>query len=273
MVFLIEHLGILIGDLVPVNNTVWEIFLVLREIINIIMSSLFTSATIELLETLISEHHSLYIEVFADPLKPKHHFLVHYPRLLRRLGPLKHLSCFRFEAKHKQFKEYAKATRCRKNCPYSLALKHQLILSYRLFNKKGFFDRLNLGPTLHQELTDLPDYLDFKNTLPLDIQYEYILDTWIKINGIIYHKGMAIAMHMHDNTIVFGEIHYITINNMRQISFLCTQFYTKTVNRHYCAFEVIKEFVWRFIRLEDLFSYVPQNVHTMSDGNLYILCE
>lgn len=249
MVFLVEHLGILIGDLVPVNNTVWEVFLVLRQIINIIMSSSFTSATIQLLETLISEHHSLYMEVFAEPLKPKHHFIVHYPRLLRRLGPLKHLSCFRFEAKHKQFKENAKAIRSRRNCPYTLALKHKLILSHRFLSKKGFSDRLSLGPTLRQKLTNLPDYLDFKNTLPCNIQYEYVLDTWLKVNGITYHKGMAIAMYVKDNTIVFGEIHYMTINNMRQISFICTKFHTKAVNRHYCAFEVIKKSVWRFILL------------------------
>lgn len=276
MVFLIEHLGILIGDLVPVNNTVWEVFLMLREIINIIMSLSFTSATTQLLETLISEHHSLYMEVFADSLKPKHHFIVHYPRLLRRLGPLKHLSCFRFEAKHKQFKENAKVIKSRKNCPYTLALKHQLVLSHRFLNRKGFFDRLSLGPTLCQELTDLPDYLAFKNTLPSNIQYEYVLDTWIKINGITYHKDMAVAMHMNDNTIVFGKIHYMTINNMRQISFICTEFHTEAINRHYCAFKVIKkcetETVWKFIKLEDLFSYVPQNVHMMSDGNLYISC-
>lgn len=142
------------------------------------MSSSFTYATIQLLETLISEHHSLYMEVFAEPLKPKHHFIVHYPQLLKRLGSLKHLSCFRFEAKHKQFKEHAKTIRSRRNCPYTLALKHQLILSHRFLNKKGLFDRLNLGPTLRQELTDLPNYLDIKNILSRNIQYEYILDTW-----------------------------------------------------------------------------------------------
>jgi len=84
---------------------------------------------------------------------------------------------------------------------------------------------------------------------------------------------MAVAMHLNDNIIVFGEIHYIIINNMRHISFICTEFHTKTINRHYCAFEVIKKSFWRFIKLEDLVSYVPQSVHMMSDGNLYILCE
>jgi hypothetical protein len=87
----------------------------------------------------------------------------------------------------------------------------------------------------YQELIDLSDYLDFKITLPCNIQCEYVLDTWVQVNGITYYKDMAVAMYMNDNTIVFGKIHYITINNMRQISFICTEFYVQTLNRHYCA--------------------------------------
>jgi len=37
---------------------------------------------------------------------------------------------------------------------------------------------------------------------------------------------MAAAMHLNDNIIVFDEIHYIIINNMRHISFICTEFHT-----------------------------------------------
>ncbi|XP_070516623.1 uncharacterized protein [Cardiocondyla obscurior] len=197
MVFLIKHLGILIGDLVPINNKVWEVYIILQEIINIIMSSTITVATTHLLENLISEHHSLYIEIFEESLKPKHHFIIHYPRLLRRLGPLKHLSCFRYEAKHKQLKEYAKVVRSRTNSPYTLALKHQLNLSHRFRIKKGFLDRFNLGPALCKELDNLPDFLYFKDILPLNFQYEYILNTWIEVNGIRYYKNMAVAITQH----------------------------------------------------------------------------
>lgn len=201
MVFLIQHFGILIGDLIPVNHIVWEIFLTLREIISIIMSSTFTSATIELLETLISEHHSLYLEVFAEPLKPKHHFLLHYPRLLRRIGPLKHLSSLRFEAKHKTFKDNAKVAMLRTNCPYTLTLKHQLALCHRFLSEKGFSNRLSWGPTLNQSINDVADYYSFKHVLPLNMQCKYVLDTWVKDNSIIYCKDVAIATHLDDNRI------------------------------------------------------------------------
>lgn len=48
-------------------------------------------------------------------------------------------------------------------------------------------------------------------------------------------------MYINDNTIVLGEIHYVIINNMRQIAFICTELQTKHINRHYCTFEVIKK--------------------------------
>ncbi|KAB7499413.1 hypothetical protein Anas_09724 [Armadillidium nasatum] len=45
-----------------------------------------------LLSTIISEHHELYLELFTDSdLKPKHHFMVHYPRMVCAYDPIIHL--------------------------------------------------------------------------------------------------------------------------------------------------------------------------------------
>lgn len=269
MVFLVQHFGILLGDLVPVNHRAWEVFLTLHEIIRIVMSSTFTFATIELLETLISEHHSLYITVFAETLKPKHHFLLHCPRLIRRLGPLKYFSSFRFETKHKVFKDNAKVIMSCTNCPYTLALKHQLALCHRFLTGEGFPNRLSWGPTLNQRLNDLADYNNFKHVLPLDIQCKHVLDTWVKINGIIYYKDVVVVIHLDDN-IVFGKLCYIIIDNTDQIFFVYVELYTKGSNTHYCAFEVTETYVCKVVKFEDLASYTPQNV-IMINGNNYIL--
>jgi len=53
------------------------------------------------LKYLISEHHDMYLSLF-NSLKPKHHFLLHYPNIILKTGPLIYLSCMRFEAKHKE---------------------------------------------------------------------------------------------------------------------------------------------------------------------------
>lgn len=130
---------------------------------------------------------------------------------------------------------------------------------------------MSLGPTLRQLITNLPNYYKFKNTLPSDFQFEYILETWVQLNGITYHKNMAVAMFLCDNFIVFGEIRYIVINKMREVAFICIEYHTKQANRHYCAFEIVeKPRSWCFILIQDLFSYIPCNTHIMSDGNVYI---
>lgn len=46
--------------------------------------------------------------IFKEGLKPKLHFLTHYPRIMMEMCPLKHVSCMRFEAKHKEIKQSAK---------------------------------------------------------------------------------------------------------------------------------------------------------------------
>lgn len=89
--------------------------------LSIIMAQEATDENISLLEKLINKHHKLYMNLFHDTLKPKYHFLVHYPRILQQLGPLKQMSCMRFEAKHKKHKETAKSVSSRKNPAYTLA--------------------------------------------------------------------------------------------------------------------------------------------------------
>lgn len=99
--------------------------------------------------------------MFAESLKPKHHLLLHYPRLLKQLGPLKYLSSLHFEAKHKTFKDNAKVIMSRKTCPYTLALEHQLALCHRFLSGKGFSNRLNWGPILNQRINDFENYCNF----------------------------------------------------------------------------------------------------------------
>lgn len=58
---------------------------------------------------------------------------------------------------------------------------------------------------------------------------------------------------------------------MDQILFIYVEFHTKGSDRHYCAYEVTETYVWKLIRLKDLFMYEPQNIIAMNNGNLYIL--
>ena len=72
----------------------------------ILASPIFTEENLFYLEARICEHRQLQQEVFPEfKLKPKHHFLEHYPHLIRCFGPLLDFWTNRFEAKHSFFKK------------------------------------------------------------------------------------------------------------------------------------------------------------------------
>ncbi|XP_066585871.1 uncharacterized protein [Prorops nasuta] len=121
---LLYLLSFIIGDTVPDDNQAWKIFMQLRCIMCILLNDCIDEAGIEELERLISIHLETFKNFFSVNLKPKFHFLLHYPSIIRKIGPLWPLSCIRYEAKHKIMKEHSSVIRSRVNICYSLALKN-----------------------------------------------------------------------------------------------------------------------------------------------------
>ena len=123
-----RNIPLLFGDIVPAGNKNWLLLLILLQIINIIFSPSVTLGMTVLLKHLIMEHHELFKQLYPHRnLIPKHHFMIHYPACIRKIGPLLHMWSMRFEAKHKVFKNTLKNF---KNITKSLAKKHQMSIGY-----------------------------------------------------------------------------------------------------------------------------------------------
>jgi hypothetical protein len=122
----------MVGDLIPENDEVWNLFLLLIQIIDILLLYTFNDSAISHLKKLISYHNSMYITLFNDTLKPKHHFLIHYPTIITNSGPSRHYWCFRYEGKHKELKMYVRSTTSRKNITLTLVKKMQLKFGHNL---------------------------------------------------------------------------------------------------------------------------------------------
>lgn len=115
---LFRFLPLMIGKFLPENEIVWEFLLILKDIVDIVLSPVISIDYISYLSDLINEHHNLFKEIFKDAkLKPKHHFLVHYPQLILEFGPLVHLWCMKFETKQLYFKRVAQISKSTKNLP------------------------------------------------------------------------------------------------------------------------------------------------------------
>ena len=102
---LFRLLPFIIGDVVAEDNYAWKMYMLLADIFDIIMAPEQEVNDISYLQMLIPEFLSSFAAHSPDLFKPKFHFLVHYPTLMKKFGPLRHLWCMRFESFHRKIKK------------------------------------------------------------------------------------------------------------------------------------------------------------------------
>lgn len=89
---------------VPEGDYTWEILMLLKDIIGLVVAPRHTEETLHFMECKLTEHRRLLQSTLPGFwLKPKHHYLEHYPYLVRKFGPLCDVWTMHFEGKHKFF--------------------------------------------------------------------------------------------------------------------------------------------------------------------------
>ena len=134
MANLVKYFSLIVGDLVPYDNEAWGYYLVLQQILEILLKKQITRDTIDYLDKLINEHHSLYISLSGELLKPKFHNMLHYSECLLRFGPLCHNWSMRFEAMHYKAKMYAHVVKSRVNICKSIMLRHNYTVAHKVLD-------------------------------------------------------------------------------------------------------------------------------------------
>ena len=107
-------LPLILGDLVDVEDEKWEHFLTILEINRIVFSSEINKSQLPYLSSLISAYFEGHIKFYGD-LKPKDHFLSHYPDAWLQFGSIIDFTCFHGEANHQVLKRIMSLTGNYKN--------------------------------------------------------------------------------------------------------------------------------------------------------------
>lgn len=146
------------------------------------------------MENQIQCHNSLYLTLFNDSLKPKYHFLVHYPGIIRKCGPLKYLWCFRLEAGHQIHKQYARNITSRINIPFTLAIKASLKFANLVLTNKVFQNEFpQVRNTFYCKERDTK-YLPLFNDSFTSLHYT---------NELIFHgKKLKVGYYFYKNRII-----------------------------------------------------------------------
>ncbi|KAK0151230.1 hypothetical protein N1851_007633 [Merluccius polli] len=235
---LIRFPPFIIGHLVPEDEMAWQILMVLKDVVELVVAPTHTEDSIAYLECKISEHHKRYQELFPNAqLLPKH-TVITKNTILHSSGSLVHsflsgqcdsrLSSF--------FKRVIRHSNCFKNVPLSLAFKHQLMISYHM--RASSFEK----PVL--EMTSVSVSVDvLKDEIVEDIKQrfpgtrEVHLTRSVSTKGVSFKKYMIIAHGSTSGLPDFGQIVHIFV--IQERLFFMVKRLSGWYSEHHRAFELM----------------------------------
>ncbi|XP_065665707.1 uncharacterized protein LOC136087129 [Hydra vulgaris] len=121
-IIIIDYLSIRCENL----PSFWEVFLLFRQISDILFSFTIKHNQITYLICLIGNFLYIFSIEYPDKMTPKMHYLIHYPKMLCLFGLLRHLWCMRFESKHNYFIKLCHIISNFKNITFTLSKRHQM---------------------------------------------------------------------------------------------------------------------------------------------------
>ena len=104
MLNFIRGLCFIVEPFVPKEYDRWQLLIKLKTVVEIIFSETIYKSTHMLLDIEITEYLTELSKHYPNHIKPKHHFLIPYPRIMKSIGPLPQISCMRNESKHRDGK-------------------------------------------------------------------------------------------------------------------------------------------------------------------------
>lgn len=247
MICFCRYICIICGDLIPVGNEVWSLYLLLKQIISIITSTNMNSPKIIELTKLIQDHHELYLRLFPDSnLTPKFHFMLHWPNIIEKTGPPVLLWSMRYESKHREMKSSANVVSSRINISKTLAIKNQLKLCERFMSNRGFEPKIITGKSFECSTLDDLDFDDIYRCLLSSKGYETQLTVTnsISILNTKYKTGDVIIISYEDKIPSFGIIQNIVVNSKKDICFGYKIATVTCYDKHLASFElnILNEF-------------------------------
>lgn len=222
---------LMIGDMVPDDDEVWQFLLILIEIIDIVLCFEMTNEVIHILKLKIEQHNREYLRLFNDNLKPKFHNLIHYPGIIKMSGPLRKFWCFKFESKHRQFKIYSHAMTSRKNICLTLGRKYQLKFANYLLQEKNFDDF----------------FLDEKHEVTMSSFKEIIIEKLkstpkaMKIFSKVLFRGICFANNFYVAKYIDDIQIYIILNIIKTEKYVylfCQRVDNVRYDPHFIAYEI-----------------------------------
>lgn len=231
---LLRLLPLMIGHNIPEGDQSWEILMLLKDILELVMSLHFTDELIHVLDCKISEHRGLLRETFPNyKFRPKHHFIEHYPQMIQIFAPLVDVWTMRFEGKHTFFKNVAHDTRNFKNVAHTLAVRHQKMMAFHLDSSIFFKPPLEIDKVKSVMVASFPDNVQSLLHQQKAKQSTVPVASTVNVHGVKYTTDMIISVGSCSGLPEFRKITHIVVINT-EILFVC-KLLTAWYVEHLCS--------------------------------------
>ncbi|XP_019861591.1 PREDICTED: uncharacterized protein LOC109590086 [Amphimedon queenslandica] len=275
MMTLVRLFPFLCGNVEVENDKHWDCYLILLAICDMACSFDVQESDPTKFGWMVQVYLESFVTLYSPQFSvtPKMHYLVHLPKQMTLFGPLRHHWCMRFESKNAQIKSFV--TRCFRNVPLSVAIRHQQYLSYHLYTppERHSSNFLYGGDQVSGDSQQFDHYregieklLDIPNNSLFGIRCKFVI-----INGIEYKPGYVIRIKPTEPSYDFdyGLIDAILMYEGHKI-FLTTILEIKKFHKSLCAFEVSPTHNVKYVLYGSLYCHGVVHIHTKS-GNLYII--
>lgn len=190
-----------------------------KEVVELVCAPKISAAQVSFLQVNIQEYLETRKHLFpSDKLKPKYHYLLHYPSLIMRLGPLIRLWTLRYESNHSYFKRFVRRTQNFKNFCQTLVNNHQLLQAY--LNSSSFFPpalQVKDSSPYHAELYSSK----VRNAVEVSMVTPDFVSTEVHFQGTLYRKGSFLLLK-NDESLEFGQLDLILMKDNKDVYFLVT---------------------------------------------------
>lgn len=251
-------------------SSVWKPVETLLQIMQIVFSEKIDENDLIRLSALIDSHLSSIIDIFGVTLIPKHHFLLHYPRVIRAMGPVIFMWTMRMEAKHHFFKQLIHKKKNFVNVLRTMSVKHQ---EMQCTQSKTYGDTIEHGK-MKVSLIDSEDYDKYSLLFEqenININESFIINS-LNVNSTTFKPGLLIVVSS-----IFFQIEHVVLDSNRYW-FLCSVSYDLSHKDLFCNSFVLKKRdetsqIFNYFNLDHKKSYeityVNDEIHVKAE-NLYL---
>lgn len=268
---LLRLLPLMLCEWVPENNLYWLFLLDLKNIVEITFAHKLAIGHVIHLQQMVQDHIHSFKNLFPNErLKPKHHFLLHYPMQMMLMGPLRQCWCMRFEAKHYYFIRTLRTVNNYINPCATLATRHQYNMAYRLISDTAFLkEDLTISSTTVVDIQFLSDMVrEGLESCGITASESLHQCHFVKIDGIAYYQKMYVVVKMHEDMPIFGRIDAIFLQSM-QPYFLLMMFHAE-YHSHKSGYLLRPENELKVLKPSDLYDYYPLTAY-ISENKRYVI--